>query len=161
MAHGQLKKIATPKVAGTFIVYKVQPKDKSLKQIALEQLLDERLADKIFLDRETKNDKGLFYDEIPPNTFDPRWTLLLPPSEFAAFTITINTTICKTPNGALLDAAKVGEKFFYKRSTVQVSGQTVWAEVSRTNPQRYSGIPYWICVKNRTPNTNPIIESPS
>ena len=161
MAPGQLKKIATPKASGLFIVYKIQPGDTSLKQIAREQLADENLWDKIILDRETPNSKGFLWDEIPSGAWDPRWTLLLPPSDFAAFTISVNTTICDAPNGKLLDAAKVGEKYFYNRKTVKVDGQMVWAEVSKTNPNRYGGKPYWICVKKGTPNTNPQVTSAS
>lgn len=161
MAHGQIRRIDTPKAAGSFIEYKIQPGDKSLKQIAREQLADETLWDKIILHRETPNPKGFFWDEVPANAFDHRWTILLPPSEFAAVTITVNTTICDAPNGNLLDAAKTGEKYFYKRSNVKVDGQNVWAEVTKTNPGRYGGKPYWICVKKGTPTTHPAILAPS
>lgn len=161
MAHGQIKKIATSKISGFFIVYKIQPKDTSLKQIAREQLADENLWDKIVLDRETANPKGFFWDEVPPNAFDSRWTLLLPPSEFAAFTISANTPIHKSPNGEFLAGASVSEKYFYKRSTVQVSGQKVWADVTKTNPGRFGGAPYWILVKDGTSKTNPPVEHPS
>lgn len=71
MANGQVKKIATPKAAGYFIVYKVQPTDKSLKQIAREQLADEKLWEKIVLDRETANPKGFFLGRDPRQLFRP------------------------------------------------------------------------------------------
>lgn len=161
MAQGQIKKVSTPKAAGYFIVYKVQLADKSLKQIAREQLADESLADKIVLDRETANPKGFHWDEVPANTFDNRWTLLLPPSDFAAFTVTVNTPIHRTPNGEFLAGAGKNEKYFYKRSTVTVSGQKVWAEVSKTNPARFGNKPYWVLVKDGSVKTNPPIESAS
>ncbi len=161
MANGQVKKVATPKAAGYFIVYKVQPTDKSLKQIAREQLADENLWDKIVLDRETANAKGFFWDEIPANSFDPRWTLLLPPSEFAAFTVSVNTPIHRAPNGEFLAGANITEKYFYARKTVVISGQKVWAEVTKTNPARFGNKPYWILVKDGTSKTNPPITGPS
>ena len=161
MANGQIKKVATNKVAGLFIVYKVQPGDKNLKQIAREQLADENLWDKIVLDRETVNEKGFLWDEIPPNAFDSRWTVLLPPSEFAAFTISANTPIHRSPNGEFLAGASVNEKYFYKRSSVMVSGQKVWADVTKTNPSRFGGQPYWVLVKDGTSKTNPPVEKDS
>lgn len=161
MAHGQIKKVATPKAAGYFIVYKVQPTDTSLKQIARDQLGDENLWDKIILNRDTPNAKGFLWDEVPPNAFDSRWTLLLPPSEFAAFTITVNTPIHRSPNGEFLGSANIPEKYFYKRSTVVISGQKVWADVTKTNPARFGNKPYWVLVKDGTSKTNPPIESSS
>lgn len=161
MANGQIKKVSTPKASGYFIVYKVQPTDTSLKQIARDQLHDESLADKIVLDRETANPKGFFWDEIPANSFDNRWTLLLPPSELAAFTVTANTPIHRAPNGEFLGGANTKEKYFYKRSSVVVSGQKVWAEVTKTTPSRFGNKPYWVLVKDGSAKTNPPIESPS
>jgi hypothetical protein len=164
MAHGDLKKRTTPKAGGLFIEYKIQPGDTSLKQIARNQLADESLWDKIVLNRETPNPAtNNYWDEIPAGAWDPRWVLLLPPSIYAAFIITVKTTICKNPNGALLGEAKVGEKFFYKRSSVSRSAdkKVVWVDATSTSPARYNGSPYWVCVKNGNPLTNPPIESPS
>ena len=111
--------------------------------------------------RETKNEKGYLWDEIPPNAFDSRWILLLPPSEFAAFTISTNTPIHRSPNGEILAVASTNEKYFYKRSTVTVSGQKVWADVTKTNPTRFGNQAYWILVKDGTSKTNPLIEHAS
>lgn len=160
MAHGQIKKVSTPKVSGYFMEYKVQPGDTSLKQIAREQLADESLWDKIVLDRQTPNEKGFLWDEIPPNAFDIRWTLLLPPSDFAAVTVSTNTPIHASPNGEFLDGAKAPEKYFYNRKNVTVIGQKVWVEVTKTNPSRFGGKSYWILVKDGTPKTNPPVENP-
>lgn len=161
MANGQIKKVATTKATGFFIVYKVQAGDTNLKQIAREQLADENLWDKIVLDRQTPNEKGFLWDEILPNAFDSRWTLLLPPSEFAAFTVSSNTPIYGSPNGEFLAGANVAEKYFYKRSNVAVGGQKVWAEVTKTNPSRFGGKPYWVLVKDGTSKTNPPVEQSS
>jgi len=158
MANGQLRKIDTGKIIGFFIEYKVQPGDTSLKQIAREQLADENLWDKIILHRETKNEKGFEWDEIPPNAFDSRWTLLLPPSDFAAVTVLANTPIHASPDGEFLDGAKAPEKYFYNRKNVKVIGQKVWVEVTKTNPSRFGGKTYWILVKDGTPKTNPPVE---
>ena len=167
MAHGDLKKRATPNAQGMFIVYKIQPGDTSLKQIAREQLLNESLADKIVLDRETPNPntKNL-WDPIPAGAWDSRWTLLLPPSEFAAFVLKVKANLCKAPNfenTSILTLVNPPEKFFYKRSTVIRSqdGNVVWADVTRTNPSRFGNAPYWICVKNGIFHTDPHVEFPS
>ncbi|MCB0120067.1 MAG: hypothetical protein H6634_07170 [Anaerolineales bacterium] len=168
MTSGQLQKISKPNATGFYIEYQIQPRDVSLKQIAKEQLADEKLFDKILRKLDKPNANGFLWEEIQDkSTFLHNWILLLPPSEFAAFVITATTNIRKTPkeeNGNILDVAKPNEKFFYKRSTVVRvnAGPVVWAEVSRTNPQRYGGSQYWICTKNGNFNyTNPPVEYPS
>jgi hypothetical protein len=167
MAHGTIQRLPWKNGIGSFIEYKIQPSDlnKSLKQLAREQLMDESLYDQILLKVAEPATNPKWYTTINDKSkYDPNWTLLLPPSEFAAFIVTVNTNIRKTPeevNGNILEVAKQFEKYFYKRSTVKVNGQMVWAEVSKTNPARFGNIPYWICVKNKTYNTNPPIDFPS
>lgn len=163
MAPGELRAIIKNGKKEYFTEYKLKPGDKSLAQVAREQLYDESLHTRILKWLDVPNAQGFQFEEIAPNAkiADLR-TVLLPPSDYATFTLTAKTNVRKTARveGAnVLYAADANAKFVYKKSTVIKDGNgMLWADVSKTDPQKNGGGAYWVCVRDGTiTNTNPPI----
>lgn len=167
MATGDTHTIFIGTTRVTYKEYKLQAIDrnKSLKQIAWEQLGDEKPAQPIYRKRDEPNASPIWTEVKDP--LDPKWTLLLPPTEYASFTIKeseIVRTSHKIENTNILYTATPNSTFLYKKNTVVVDNTNgmVWADVSKTDPKKNAGRPYWICVKyGNSHRTVPPINGPS
>lgn len=151
----------------TYKEYKLQPIDrnKRLAQIAFEQLGDDKPALPIYRKRDEPNANPIWAEVKDP--LDPNWTLLLPPSDYASFSINENEIVRTSPkieNTNQLYTATRSSTFIYKKNTVIVdnANSMVWAEVSKTDLRKNGGRPYYICVKyGGNHRTTPPINGPS
>ncbi len=151
----------------TYTEYQLQPSDrnKSIAQIAREQIGNEKPANPIYRKVIPGPNNPIWAEVKDP--LDPSWALLLPTSEFASFTIKEGEKVRTSPkidNNNILYDAQAGFRFLYKKNSVIVDSTNgmVWADVSRTDPQRNGGKPYWVCVKYMNSHrTNPPINGPS
>lgn len=167
MATGETHQIFIGTARIIYTEYQLQPSDrnKSIAQIAREQIGTDRPTHPIYRKVPPSASSPIYAEVRDP--LDPNWTLLLPPSEYASFTIIEGEKVRTSPkienNNILYDAA-TNSRFLYKKNTVFVdsTNNLVWADVSRTDPQRNGGKPYWVCVKYMNSHrTKPAINGPS
>lgn len=157
--------IGTSRVIFTEYQLQASDKNKSIAQIAREQIGNEKPAHPIYR-KVTPGPNNPIWAEVK-DPLDPSWTLLLPPSEYASFTINENEkvrTSAQIENNNILYEAQANFRFIYKKNSVVVDNTNgmVWADVSQTDPQRNGGKPYWVCVKYMNSHrTNPPINGPS
>jgi hypothetical protein len=135
--------------------YKLQPGDrgKTLKQIAREQLYDENLFTLILKKRDDPTKQPIWEEIVTKDNLDPNWTLLLPPSEYATFTLRDKANVRRTPkleSGNIHFEGQVGVAFVYKKSsaTKDANGM-LWVDISKSNtiPNKDANATYWVCVK--------------
>lgn len=167
---GQLRAIIKDGKKIYYTEYKVTPADanKYLQQIAKEQLFDESLYTGILRWLAAPNAQGFQWEEINPKNVlvSPQWTLLLPPSDFATFTLNARANVRRSPRvdgSNIHSTAEIKTKFVYKKSTVIVENGLVWADVTKSDSilQKAGGQSYWLCVKEGSiHHTNPPIDGP-
>ena len=175
MAPGTKHRIPRGGVLVTYVEFKLQPSEfnKSLKQIAREQLNNEnRYVDILYMVRPVDN-TGTWYAEIPQpkDRFDPNWTLLLPDvpkatpptSDLGTFKVIQKTYVRKSPKvetGNINNETIIGTVYTYKKSSKFTdAGGLVWVDVTSTNlPNKVNGVTYWVCVREgNISHTDPLI----
>lgn len=169
MTTGNLHDIFVGTKRVTYREYKLQlfDRNKKLAQIAFEQLGDEKPALPIYKKKDNfVPGKDQVWEPVK-DPLDPNWTLLLPPSDYASIIINDNEIVRTSPkveNNNQLYTATKNSTFLYKKNTVIVdtANNMVWAEVSKTDPKKNGGRPYYICVKYGSSNrTTPPVNGPS
>jgi hypothetical protein len=137
--------------------------NKSLKQIAREQLGDENLYTQILKKRETGDP---IWEEIKDkDRYDPKWTLLLPPAKsfppspppqppstsFGTFKVNKNVNVRTSPRveaGNIFKEFPLGTVYKYRLDSVRNENGMVWVDVTESNlGNKVPGATYWMCVR--------------
>lgn len=137
--------------------------NKSLKQIAREQLGDENLYTQILKKRDNPKPNEPIWEEIVlKDRFDPKWTLLLPPgksttpsqppaSSFGTFKVIKKVNVRTSPR---VEAGNIFKEFpqetvyKYKLNSVCNENGMVWVDVTESNlGNKVPGATYWMCVR--------------
>ena len=137
--------------------------NKSLKQIAREQLGDESLYTQILKKRETGDP---IWEEIKDkDRYDPKWTLLLPPAKsfppspppqppssgFGTFKVNKNVNVRTSPKveaGNIFKEFPLGTVYKYRLDSVRNENGLVWVDVTESNlGNKVPGATYWMCVR--------------
>lgn len=137
--------------------------NKSLKQIAREQLGDENLFAQILKKRDNPKPNEPIWEEIVlKDRFDPKSTLLLPPgksttppqppaSGLGTFKVNKKVNVRTSPK---VEAGNIFKEFpqetvyKYKLNSVRNENGMVWVDVTESNlGNKVPGATYWMCVR--------------
>lgn len=168
------KYLLTPAGGGApvwYTEYTLPPnaRNKGLKDIAREQLGDEKLFVNILRKIGPENNQGIkWYDEIiPKDRIDPNWTFLLPPAASGAdlgkFKIKQRMAVRTSPRieaGNVFFEGPVETEYTYKKSSKFTDANgLVWVDVTQSNiPRKVSGATYWMCVREgNIARTDPVV----
>jgi hypothetical protein len=155
--------IGTTRVKYTEFKLGAADQNKSLKQIAREQLGDESLYTQILKKREVGDP---VWEEIKDkDRYDPKWTLLLPPaksfppspppqppsSSFGTFKVNKNVNVRTSPRveaGNIFKEFPLGTVYKYKLNDIRNENGMVWVDVTESNlGNKVPGATYWMCVR--------------
>jgi hypothetical protein len=158
--------IGTNRIKYTEFKLGAADQNKSLKQIAREQLGDETLYTQILKKRENPKPNEPIWEEIVlKDRFDPRWTLLLPPAKsfppsqppqppptsFGTFKVNKKVNVRTSPRveaGNIFKEFPEGTVYKYKLNSVRNENGMVWVDVTESNlGNKVPGATYWMCVR--------------
>lgn len=154
--------IGTTRVKYTEFKLGAADQNKSLKQIAREQLGDENMYTQILKKRDNPKPNEPIWEEIVlKDRFDPKSTLLLPPakssppspppSNFGIFKVNKKVNVRTSPR---VEAGNIFKEFpqetvyKYRLDNIRAENGMVWVDVTESNlGNKVPGATYWMCVR--------------